>query len=45
MRIGDVLEDDNGEVDVLEYNKTINGAPLVEKKYRPGYYFGINITF
>lgn len=45
VRVGDVLEDDNGEVDVLEYSKTINGAPLVEKKYRPGYYFGINITF
>jgi hypothetical protein len=47
VRIGDMLE--GSESDYLDSDsdsiKTINGTPLVEKKYRPGYYFGINITF
>jgi hypothetical protein len=45
VRIGDMLE--GSESDYLDSDsfKTINGARLIEKKYRPGYYFGINITF
>jgi hypothetical protein len=45
IRIGDMLE--GSESDYLDSDsfKTINGARLIEKKYRPGYYFGINITF
>jgi hypothetical protein len=45
VRIGDMLEGSESDYLDSDSNKTINGTPLVEKKYRPGYYFGINITF
>jgi hypothetical protein len=45
VRIGDMLEGNESDYLDSESFKTINGAPLIEKKYRPGYYFGINITF
>ena len=47
VRIGDMLEGNDSDYLDLDSDsfKTINGTPLVEKKYRPGYYFGINIAF